>query len=205
MRDELTGVSDRVFVELLSAQIDAALDGGRLAHEAITGAVSSVDAREQMGAIEHAGDGHRAELVTRLTQALSTPFDREDIFRLSRSIDDVLDNLRDFVREADLMGVQDPRHFSTLIDAIIEALEKLKVAVAHVLDEPHLAPERALGVKKGSNHVRQLYQVAIAALFEEELSVWMLKRRELLRRLDVVGLRLGEAADALSDGALKRS
>jgi uncharacterized protein len=123
----------------------------------------------------------------RLSETLTTPFDREDLFRLSRSIDDVLDNLRDFVREADLMGVADERDCATLIDAIVEALEHLKTAIAHVLDEPHRAPERALGAKKGGNHVRQLYQVAIASLFTEELSVDMLKRRELLRRLDVGG------------------
>ena len=32
----------------------------------------------------------------------------------------------------------------------------------------------------------------------------VLKCRELLRRLDVVGLRLNEAADRLSDAAVKR-
>ena len=33
----------------------------------------------------------------------------------------------------------------------------------------------------------------------------VLKVREVLRRLDVVGLRIGEATDALSDAAVKRS
>jgi hypothetical protein len=32
-----------------------------------------------------------------------------------------------------------------------------------------------------------------------------LKRRELLRRLDVIGLRLGEAAAAFADALLKRN
>jgi hypothetical protein len=32
-----------------------------------------------------------------------------------------------------------------------------------------------------------------------------MKARDLLRRLDVVGLRLNEAADALADAAVKRS
>jgi hypothetical protein len=45
----------------------------------------------------------------------------------------------------------------------------------------------------------------VASLFEQEVSTELLKRRELLRRLDVVGLRLGECADALSDAMLKRS
>ena len=32
----------------------------------------------------------------------------------------------------------------------------------------------------------------------------VIKAREILRRLDVVGLRLNEAADVLSDAAVKR-
>lgn len=47
---------------------------------------------------------------------------------------------------------------------------------------------------------------AVAEVLDEpEVTPQMLKRRELLRRLDVVGLRLGEAADALADGAVKHS
>jgi len=33
----------------------------------------------------------------------------------------------------------------------------------------------------------------------------VMKLRDLIRRIDVVGLRIGEAADALSDAAVKRS
>ncbi|TDU87996.1 hypothetical protein EV138_1535 [Kribbella voronezhensis] len=62
-----------------------------------------------------------------------------------------------------------------------------------------------LAVRKCAGRVRQLYQSSVADLFEQEVSTDLLKRRELLRRLDVVGLRLGECADALSDAMLKRS
>jgi hypothetical protein len=46
--------------------------------------------------------------------------------------------------------------------------------------------------------------VAVGQLFEGEIDRITLKRRELLRRLDLVGLDLGYAADALADGRLKR-
>jgi hypothetical protein len=41
-------------------------------------------------------------------------------------------------------------------------------------------------------------------LHEEEVTMRTLRQRELLRRLDIAGIRLGEAADALTSGALKR-
>ena len=62
------------------------------------GKLAPGEAHERIAEIEQRGDAMRAELVTRLSGVLVAPIDREDLFRLSRSIDDVLDNLRDFVR-----------------------------------------------------------------------------------------------------------
>jgi hypothetical protein len=44
----------------------------------------------------------------------------------------------------------------------------------------------------------------MARVLRGDIDANTMRERELLRRLDVVGLRLGEAADALADGALKR-
>jgi uncharacterized protein len=205
VRDELAGISDRDFVDLLTAQVDAALDGARVARKGITGQADSADARELMGEIEHAGDDYRSALVTRLARALTTPFDREDLFRLSRSIDDVLDNLRDFVRERHLFDVTDEA-FVPILEAVEACLAELDVAVAALNGDRSEIVRHALAASKASNQVRRLYQDAVAAVLNiDEVTPEVLKRRELLRRLDVVGLRLGEAADALADGAVKRS
>jgi uncharacterized protein len=192
-------------VSKLNAQIDAAVAGAEVAFEAISGRMDSSFAREKIGTIEHAGDAARGELIELLYSAFMTPIDREDLFRLSRSIDDILDNLRDFVREVDLLGVQDPLHFCDIIETVSEALERLRESVVHVLVDMASVPDTALAAKKSGNSIRQLYQVAIAEVLDEELTSDTLKKRELLRRLDVVGLRIGEAADALADGAMKRS
>lgn len=45
----------------------------------------------------------------------------------------------------------------------------------------------------------------LADVLEGDVTTGMLRRRELLRRLDVVGLRFGEAVDALADAAVKRT
>jgi uncharacterized protein len=192
-------------VSRLNAQIDAAIAGADVAFEAISGQMDSLDAREKIGTIEHTGDAARGELIELLYSAFMTPIDREDLFRLSRSIDDILDNLRDFVREVDLLGVQDPLHFCDIIETVSEALERLREAVVHVLVDMASVPDTALAAKKSGNSIRQLYQVAIADVLNGEFTSDTLKKRELLRRLDVVGLRIGEAADALADGAMKRS
>ncbi len=202
---DLSGRSQGELVNSLAGQVDAAIEAVLLAREASDGRVPTAEARTRMGELENTGDRYRGDVVTRLSRTLVTPIDREDLFRLSRSIDDVLDNLRDFARELDLFG---PGVGSELLhpplDAIGGALKEMGGAVKALADEPDRAIEGSLRTKKLVNEVRASYQLGLTELFDAEFDGHTLKRRELLRRLDVVGLRIGEAADALADGGLKR-
>jgi uncharacterized protein len=206
MLRDLTGGSGRDIAARLSGQVEAAIEGARLARSAVRAELPSDRASELAIEVEHRGDEQRAELVALLATSLVTPIDREDLFRLSRSIDDVLDNLRDFVREYDLLHVDCSERFPEVLAAIEEGLDDLGDAIQQLEAAPGEAGPGALTAKKKCNRIRSLYQEAVAEVLDEpEVTPPMLKRRELLRRLDVVGLRLGEAADALADGAVKRS
>ncbi|NUT32733.1 MAG: DUF47 family protein [Hamadaea sp.] len=189
---------------MLLDQIDAALDGVALAAGVTAGRIAPGDARREMSDLEHRGDAHRARLVPELSAALTTPIDREDLYRLSRSIDDVLDHLRDYVRETDLYGVRLDGAALALLEQVGLGLRDLRRAVDRIPSRPQDVPDAALAAHKRAGRVRHLYGVALAALLSGDVDAAVLKRRELLRRLDVLGLRLGECADALGDAMVKR-
>jgi uncharacterized protein len=201
----LTGGTDQVLIGHLVAQLDAALEGIAIARSLAGGELETGEGRATLGRIESRGDDARRELIAELSRTLAAPMDREDLFRLSRSTDDVLDNLRDLAREFDLYEIdREP----LLVDALANVergLLALREAVGCLVDAPALASLRAAEAKK--TDIRSSYQHAMAALLAEgqEVTTETLRRRELLRRVDVTGLRLAEAADALSDGAVKRS
>lgn len=204
---DLTGRAGRDALACVLAQIDAAIDGGELACVMASGKLPTEEARGTMSDIEHRGDAQRAELVSALRRALAMPIDREDLYRLSRSVDDVLDNLRDFVRECDLYQ---PETLAPMIDplqALTDGLRCLRAAVGAVARRsPEHINQRTMEARSQASKVRILYQRRLAELFNsDEPTMDAFKARELLRRLDVVALRLREAADALNDGMLKRS
>jgi uncharacterized protein Yka (UPF0111/DUF47 family) len=190
-------------VAILDRQLSETIAACRLARQVAQGTLKPGTAHEQIAEIEHRGDLLRAELVTRLAGVLVAPIDREDLFRLSRSIDDVLDNLRDFVREWDLYEIESADGFLGLLDATASGVADLKLAVQTIAREPKETSQAALLSKKSANEIRRLYDIELSKLFSGELTMEVLKCRELLRRLDVVGLRLNEAADVLSDAAVK--
>ncbi|OLT34938.1 hypothetical protein BJF79_32700 [Actinomadura sp. CNU-125] len=203
--DDLRGRSGDRVIGQVALQVRAARDGAELAREMAAGRTPSDAARARMTDIEHAGDAERASLAAMLDGVLAIPIDREDLYRLSRSVDDVLDNLRDFVREADLFGPPELGFAIPPLDAVLEGLTALDTAVRMVLAEPAAVTIASLAARKAGNRVRETRQAALTELFDGPLDVDMLRRRELLDRLDAVGRRLGEAADALSDAMLKRS
>ena len=65
--------------------------GARLLHEILQ--ESRVDEAKirQLQEIEHLGDEMTHNIIIHLNQTFITPFDREDIYRLTSSLDDVLD------------------------------------------------------------------------------------------------------------------
>ncbi|WP_170163235.1 DUF47 domain-containing protein [Bogoriella caseilytica] len=182
-------------------QVRATIEGAAVARRMIEGESPAV-ARREIGEVERRGDRRRSDLVSGLSTTLVTPLDREDLFRISRSIDDALDTLQDFVREADLYGFEDRKRYLPLLVAADEALVQLETAVATLWIKPAEVPMRSIEVKKAARRVTRAYREEFARTVVA--GTGSLKHRELIKRLDWVGIRISEAADALSDGALKR-
>jgi len=204
MRD-LSGRRQQLFAALLVEQLDATIEAARLVDDVVRGRSALPEARVAMTQVEHEGDDKRAELISELSRCLTTPIDREDIFRLSRSVDDVLDNLRDFLREAELFEPVDLEPFRRVLPPILDALTCLRTASAALVKLSSEISLQTLAARKASNAIRREYELVLADLFADPTAAEVLKQRELVRRLDVVGLRIAEAANALADGYIKRS
>ncbi|MGP3915731.1 DUF47 domain-containing protein [Nonomuraea sp. 10N515B] len=204
IRDLMAGRMDSAVTEALLGQLNATKEGAWLAMAMIGGEVGRTGAHEQMRSIEHLGDEERARLIDELKTALVTPIDPEDLFRLSRSIDDVLDSLRDFVRESHLYRVPDQIRFSPLLDQVIVGIDALESAVRGLAARPSGVAADALEAKKAGGAIRRMYQYEISRIFSGELTADVMKERELVRRLEIVGMAIGDAADAIADGAMKR-
>lgn len=200
----LSGRADDDLVAAVLSQVDSAREGALLARTMAAREIGRGDAHEHMGRVEHLGDERRGHLVDMLSMSITTPIDREDLFRLSRSIDDVLDTLRDFVREAHIYDIKKMKRLLPLLDWLVEGLDDLALAVSDVVDDPGAVVRRALEAKKRAGAIGRAYQYEIAELFTSDISAETFKRRELARRLDMAGIKLSEAADALADGAMKR-
>src|SRR3990170_6122582 len=110
------------FLELLMEQAKYAVAGMEALSQYMK--TPSDDAAEQVSRIEKAADEPRRILIDELNRTFVTPFDREDIFALSLTIDDILDYAESTVDEMVTLKVE-PNHYlermvSLLYDAAVE-------------------------------------------------------------------------------------
>jgi len=152
-------------------------------------------------------DELRRILIDELNRTFVTPIDREDIFNLSRAIDDILDYAYSTVDEMQLLAVQPNEYLRRMVSLLRDAANEIDLAMKRLKDHPNVASEHALRAKALENRVEGVYREAIAALFKGpkdlEHVVEMLKLREIYRHLSNAADRGDEAANVIADVVVK--
>ena len=193
------------FIELLSQQSELTLRG----MEGLIVYMQGHDAgvARQVTDIEKEADEVRRILIAELNRTFVTPMDREDIFALSRTIDDVLDYAYSTVSEMEILKVQATSYMHRIASLLRDAAYELNLAVLRLEKHPIVANDHAQRAKALENRVEDVYREAIAALFSgpEDVQhvVEMLKLREVYRHLSNAADRGDQAANVICDIVVK--
>ena len=153
--------------------------------------------------IENEADELRRILIDELNRSFVTPIDREDIFALSRSIDDVCDYAKSTVEEMTLFEVGTNDHIKKMTETLFKASRDIYAAVRLMKTHPQAANDHAVRAKKTENVMEHLYREALAELFKNPDVVTILKLREIYRHLSNAADRGDEAANIIGDIIVK--
>jgi len=156
---------------------------------------------------EKEADEVRRILIYELNKTFITPFDREDIFALSRTIDDVLDYAYSTLNEMEVLKVRPTPFMARIASLLRDAAFELLQAVDRLHDHPGVANEHAQRAKALENRIEDVYREALADLFsgaeDTKHIVKMLKSREVYRHLSNAADRGDEAANVIADIVVK--
>ena len=156
---------------------------------------------------EKEADEVRRILVDELNRTFVTPMDREDIFALSRAIDDILDYAYSTLDEMTVLHVTPNTYLQRMVSLLRDAANEVHLAMLRLKDHPGVAVDHAQRAKALENRVESVYREAIAALFEgpadPEHIVEMLKLREIYRHLSNAADQGDEAANIISNVVVK--
>lgn len=164
---------------------------------------------ETVTRLEKEADDLRRVLIEELNRTFVTPIDREDIFALSRAIDDMLDYANTTVEEMTLLNVEPNDYVRQLVSVLHEAASNIHRGVRHLNSYPKIATDYAVRAKGLENRAEAIYREALRALFADvrdlESVVYVLKMREVYRHLSNTADRGDEAANIITDIVVKTS
>lgn len=151
----------------------------------------------QVENLEKQADEKRAELIRGLNRTFITPFDREDIFMLSKFLDDILDYYKTTVQEMEIYKIESTPELVGFLEILQTASGEIDQAVRHMRRNPAQAVSYAVQAKKNENRVEALYRCSVASLLENNDIKYIIKMRELYRHLSNCADRIDQAADSV--------
>jgi hypothetical protein len=193
------------FLRLLRDQAQKTLEG----MEALEEYMRTGGEREakRVGQCEREADELRRILIDELNRTFVTPIDREDIFALSRAVDDIVDYAYSTVDEMTIFGLGPNPFLQRMVSILREAADEIQLAVCVLKERPNLAAQHATRAKVLENQAESVYREAIADLFRGPKSVddivYMLKMREIYRHLSNAADRGDETANIIGDIVVK--
>jgi predicted phosphate transport protein (TIGR00153 family) len=157
---------------------------------------------------EKEADEVRRILIDELNRTFVTPIDREDIFTLSLTVDDVLDYANTTLEELTMFEIQPTPYLERMVSLLTDAAHEIHLAVQRLEEHPSVANDHAVRAKALENRVETVYREAIADLFrmprDVDHIVEMLKLREVYRHLSNAADRGDAAANVIGDIVVKR-
>lgn len=193
------------FMRLLVEQAAKTVEGMKLLEEFME--ATDREVAKRLVQVEKEADEVRRILIDELNRSFVTPIDREDIFALSLTIDDILDYGYSTVDEMVILEVESNSYLRRMVSLVREAANEIYMGVLRLQDHPNVANDHAVRAKALENRVETVYREALAELFHGPTDIdhimEMLKLREIYRHLSNAADRGDQAANVIGDIVVK--
>jgi uncharacterized protein len=197
LTDMLSGGKQNQFFTLLQRHCVLLCEAAEaLERYANSGAPELSDRIDQ---IEKDADTLVTETITALTNTFITPIDRQDIFNLAESIDDMIDYLNNAAREIKLFQTGSTPAMCTMAGILTRAAHEIRAAAAALHRDAADAQTHGFNASHAENEMEDLYRRTLAALFDESDMHRILKLREIYRHFsnsadqaDAIGKLIGK-------------
>lgn len=181
---------DKKFIPLFENAADNLVKGAQL----LVKFFITTDLKEREGIIiqikelEKRGDDITHQIYDELNKTFITPFDREDIYKLNGSIDDVLDYINSVSQK---FRMHPPKEnlpaFLEISELILQAAREIKVAISELRNLKHPAKimESCIRINEIEDQADEIYHCGLSSLFENEKdAIELIKIKEVLATLE---------------------
>jgi predicted phosphate transport protein (TIGR00153 family) len=197
---------ETTFYELFSEMASHLVHGADLLAAMLDPTTDKKALGEQMREAEHQADETTHKIVKRANSTFITPFDREDIYRLASSLDDVMDFMEETV---DLVGLYElgdlPADFTPQVEVLQRATQLTAEAMPRLRTMKDL-DEYWIEINRLENQGDRSYRRIVAHLFNGSFkSLEVLKLKDVTDSLEHAMDALESVANTVEQIAVKES
>jgi predicted phosphate transport protein (TIGR00153 family) len=161
---------------------------------------------QRIKSIEHACDDLTHNVSTRLNQSFITPFDREDIYMMSKALDDVVDLIDGAARAVVMYDIHEATEPAKQLAGVIQRMALQLNEVVAVLSKPKGVTERLIELHRLENEGDDIYHRAVAALFHDRGDpLEVLKWKDVYEKLEAAIDRCENVANIIEGVIIKHS
>jgi predicted phosphate transport protein (TIGR00153 family) len=178
--------------------------GARLLEDMLAPERPDWDKADEIKEAEHKCDQLTHEIIQRLNRTFVTPLDREDIFNLARSLDDVMDAIDAAGSLVRLYRLDSVRVGARELARIVTAsTDQVRLAVGAMQEHKGLMPH-AIEVNRLENEADRVHHQAVSKLFEEERDpLTIIKWKETFDFLEDASDRCEDVANVIEGVMVK--
>lgn len=153
--------------------------------------------------MEHQGDRTRRLLIDDLNKTFITPIEREDIFSLSRAIDDIIDLAKSALEEFRIYKLEPDENLQTMARKIQVAVKHLHEAIELLRDHAAISVEMCTKTKDQIDEVETLHYQSLSQLADCPDVRHMFLMREIYKHLFELSRRVDDASNIVLDIIVK--
>jgi len=153
---------------------------------------------------EHRCDTLTHDTIQRLHRTFITPFDREDLYAMATSLDNVMDSIDQAASLIQNYRITvAPKGSQELVHIVTQSTERLHTAMEALAAKDPVQPH-AVEINRLENEADRAYQVAIQTLFEDETDpIRLIKSKDLLDVLEQITDRCEDVANVIEGVVVK--
>jgi predicted phosphate transport protein (TIGR00153 family) len=200
---------DKKFIPLFEDAADNLVKGAQLLNKYFltTDKAEKENIIIQIKEQEKLGDDVTHQIYDELNKTFITPFDREDIYKLNGSIDDVLDYINSAAQK---FRLHPPKNelpaFLELSELILQAAREIKNAIVELrnLKHPSKIMESCIRINEIENQADELFHNGLSYIFENEKdAIELIKIKEVLSTLEKATDKEEDVSDVIKSVLVK--
>jgi uncharacterized protein Yka (UPF0111/DUF47 family) len=146
---------------------------------------------------EDKGDQIRLEMERDLQGAFSTPFDRQDIYTISRQMDYILNYSMSTAHEMKAFNVKPDEPVMKMAQSLLNGTDLVAKCVKLLKEDPNAVEDLIPNLRQHERDIEETYVQTMAIVFAKDDPIEAVKKREIYHHMRDAGRNLSITVDVI--------